>query len=65
MTAKIFAVACLLGLLVAPNMAWSAAKVSRGDCINAANEKYGKPNLAHSVTSAAVHRCMKHGLGAV
>jgi hypothetical protein len=65
MTSKIFAVVCMLGLVVLSNLAWSAAKWSRGDCINAANEKYGKVDQAHQEMRAAVHRCLKNGPGAV
>jgi hypothetical protein len=61
---RIFVVICLLGLLVAPNMAWSA-RWSRGECTNAANEKYGKVDQPHQEMRAAIQRCMRHGPGAV
>lgn len=57
---KIFFVACLLGSMVAPNMAF-AAKWSRSECTNAANEKYGKVDQAHQEMRAAIMRCMRHG----
>ena len=64
MTAKIFVAVCLLGLLVAPNVAWSA-RWSRGECTDAANEKYGKVAQPHQEMRAAIVRCMKHGPGAI
>jgi hypothetical protein len=65
MKGRILALACVIGLLVAPSAVWSAARWSRGDCINAANEKYGKVYQAHQEMRAAVHRCMRYGPGAV
>jgi hypothetical protein len=67
MTGKIFVVVCLLGLLVAPSMAWSAAKWSRGDCINAVHEKYGvrAADAGGTTNKAAVQRCLKNGPGAI
>jgi hypothetical protein len=65
MTNKIFVVVCLLGLLALPNLALSASKWSKGDCINAANEKYGKVDQPHQEMRAAVQRCLKQGPGAV
>jgi hypothetical protein len=63
MTGKIFVVACLLGLLVSSNMAWSAARWSRGDCINAVNQKFGvrATDAGGTTNKAAVQRCLKHG----
>jgi hypothetical protein len=60
-----FVLACLIGLLAMPSTVWSASGWSRGDCINAANQKYGKVYQAHQEMSAAVQRCMRHGPGAV
>jgi hypothetical protein len=64
MTAKIFVVSCLLGLLVAPEMAWSA-RWSRGECLTAAKEKLGNPGLHRSVIQAAADRCVKYGPDAI
>jgi hypothetical protein len=67
MTRKIFGVVCLLGLLVPSNVAWSAARWSRGDCYNAAHEKYGRSSAdaGRPRTSAAIQRCLKYGPGAI
>jgi hypothetical protein len=66
MTGKIFVAVCLLGLLVAPNMAWSASW-SRGDCIDAVHQKYGvrSADAGTNLSKAAVRRCMKHGPSAI
>jgi hypothetical protein len=64
MTGKIFVVVCLLGLLVSPNMAWSAG-MSREDCLKNANAQLGKPGLPRSVLRAAVDRCMRRGPEAI
>lgn len=65
MTAKcLAAAACLLiGLLVSTNVA--SARWQQGECIDAAHQKYGQKHTSHHVIDAAVHRCMRHGPGAV
>jgi hypothetical protein len=65
MSGRIFVAACLIGLLVAPSAVWSAARFSRGECTNAANEKYGKVGQPHQEMKAAIERCMRHGPGSV
>jgi hypothetical protein len=52
-------------LIILPTTVWSAARWSRGECINAANEKYGKVDQPHQEMKAAIQRCMRHGPGAV
>jgi hypothetical protein len=64
MNGRIFVLACLIGLLVAPSVA-SAARWSRGECTNAANERYGKVGQSHQEMRAAIERCMRHGPGAL
>jgi hypothetical protein len=66
MTSKIFVLVCLLGLLIAPNMAWSA-KMSRGACVNAVNQKLGTyaTDRGLPTNKDAVKRCMKYGPGAI
>jgi hypothetical protein len=64
MTSKIFVVVCLLGLMVAPNMA-SAATMSRGECANAVKEKLGNPGIHRSEIRAAIQRCVEHGPDAI
>jgi hypothetical protein len=61
---QVFVAACLLGLLMVPNVAWSA---SRSECIDAAHAKYGNPNMSENraVIRHAVHRCLRHGLDAI
>jgi hypothetical protein len=56
--------ACLLGLTMAPNVAWSA---TRAECFDAAHAKYGNPNMGANIAVIrhAVRRCLRHGLGAV
>jgi hypothetical protein len=61
MKGKIFVLACLIGLLVAPSAVWSAARWSRGECTDAANEKYGKVGQPHQEMKAAIQRCMRYG----
>jgi hypothetical protein len=65
MKRKIFVAACLIGLLVAPATGWSAPKWSRGECTNAANEKYGKVDQPHQEMRAAIQRCIRLGPGAL
>jgi len=57
-------VACLFGIVMIPNVAWSA---SRHECIDAARAKYGNPNSGENreVILHAVHRCLRHGLDAI
>jgi hypothetical protein len=64
MFVKTLAAICLVGSLVAPNVASAA---SRGACINAVNEKLGSraTDAGETTNKAAVRRCMKHGLGAI
>jgi hypothetical protein len=64
MSAKIVVVGCLLGLLAAPNAAWSA-RTSRGECYNAVYQALGKPDQPHAEITAAVRRCMKYGPEAI
>jgi hypothetical protein len=66
MATKIFVVFCLLGLVVAPNVAWSA-RWSRGECVDAVRQKYGTyaADTGHTFNRAAVRRCMRHGPGSV
>jgi hypothetical protein len=63
-TLQVCLAACLLGLVMIPNTAWSA---SRGECYDAAHQKYGDPNIGTNgrVIIHAVRRCLKHGLGAI
>ena len=65
MMMKCLAAVCLLlvVLLVSTNVA--SAKWSRGECTDAANQKFGQKYASHHTIDAAVHRCMKHGPGAV
>jgi hypothetical protein len=64
MTTKcLIAVCLLLGLLVSTNVAF--ARWQRGECTDAATQKYGGKHASHHVIDAAVHRCMRHGPGAV
>jgi hypothetical protein len=65
MKGKIFVLTCFIGLLVSPSTVWSAARWSRGECTNAANEKYGKVDQPHQEMKAAIQRCMRHGPGAI
>jgi hypothetical protein len=66
MIVKTLAVFCLLGSLAAPSVAWSA-QWSRGSCINAVHEKLGDraTDAGANTNKAAVHRCMRHGPGAI
>jgi hypothetical protein len=63
-TLQVFFAACLLGLVMVPNVAWSA---SRGECYDAAHAKYGSPNSGENraVIRHAVRRCLKLGVGAI
>jgi hypothetical protein len=63
-TLQVLVAACLLGLVLAPNVAWSA---SRAECYDAAHEKYGNPNTGanRAVIRHAVRRCLRHGVGAI
>jgi hypothetical protein len=63
-TLQVLFAACLLGLVMAPNAAWSA---SRAECYDAAHAKYGNPNVGENreVIRHAVRRCLRHGLGAI
>jgi hypothetical protein len=64
MTTKCLAAVCLLlGLLVSTNVA--SARWTRGECTDAANQKFGSKHTSHHVIDAAVHRCMRNGPGAV
>jgi hypothetical protein len=65
MKVRIFALACLAGLLVSPSTVWSAGRWSRAECTNAANEKYGKVDQPHQEMRAAIVRCIRHGPGAI
>ena len=62
---KCLAAVCLLlvGLLVSTNVA--SARWSRGECTDAANQKFGQKYASHHTINAAVHRCMRHGPSAV
>jgi hypothetical protein len=55
---------CLLGLIVAPKVAWPA-QWSRGECIHAVHQKLGtfSSDRGGTMNKAAVRRCMKHGPG--
>jgi hypothetical protein len=63
-TLQVLLAACLLGLVMVPNVAWSA---SRDECYDAAHAKYGNPNVGanRAVIRHAVRRCLRHGLGSV
>jgi hypothetical protein len=64
MTTKCFAGLCmLLGLLAATNVA--SARWSRGECTDAADQKFGQKHMSHHAIDAAVHRCLRRGPGAV
>lgn len=64
MTTKcLIALYLLLGLLVSTNVAF--ARWSRGECIDAASQKYGQKHTSHHVIDSAVNRCMRHGPGAI
>jgi hypothetical protein len=65
MMMKCLAAVCLLlvALLFSTNVA--SARWSRGECTDAANQKFGQKHTSHHVIDAAVHRCMRHGPGAV
>jgi len=56
----------LLGLLVSTNET-SAAKWSRGECVDAVRQKLGigAADTGHTTNKAAVRRCMKHGPNAI
>jgi|307.fasta_scaffold530938_1 hypothetical protein len=62
---KCLAAVCLLlvGLLVSTNVA--SARWSRGECTDAANQKFGQKHASHHTIDAAVHRCMRRGPSAV
>jgi hypothetical protein len=61
---QVFFALSLLGLIVVPNVAWSA---SRAACFDAAQAKYGDPNAGtnRQLIRHAVRRCLRHGLGAI
>jgi|HubBroStandDraft_6_1064221.scaffolds.fasta_scaffold121026_6 hypothetical protein len=62
MTRLALAMLFLLGLLLSSHQTWAAAP-SRGACIDAAKQKYGRQKS--EVIRSAVQRCLKDGLGAV
>jgi hypothetical protein len=67
MTIRLSVVCLLLGLLVAPNFAWSAGW-SRGDCIAAVHQKlgtYSADSGRGTLSRSAVRRCMRYGPGAL
>jgi hypothetical protein len=65
MMMKCLAAVCLLlaVLLVSTNAA--SARWSRGECTDAATQKFGQKHASHHTIDAAVQRCMRHGPGAV
>jgi hypothetical protein len=66
MFVKTLVAVCLVGSMIAPSVAWSAG-MSRGACINAVQQKLGSraTDAGENTNKAAVHRCMRHGLGAI
>jgi hypothetical protein len=62
MTRITLAIFYLLALLLSSQQTWAAAP-SRGACIDAAKQKYGRQKS--EVIRSAVQRCLKDGLGAV
>jgi hypothetical protein len=42
----------------------AAKKATKGDCLNAARDKYGRTGTP-AVVHAAVERCLKNGIGAI
>ena len=67
MTTRFFAVICLLlGFLFSSSPA-SAAKWTRGECVDAVHQKLGTyaADAGHTTNKAAVKRCMKYGPNAI
>jgi hypothetical protein len=65
MMMKSLTAVCLLlaVLLVSTNVA--SARWSKGECTDAANQKFGGKHTSHHTINAAVNRCMRRGPGAV
>jgi hypothetical protein len=67
MTSKFFALICPLFGFLALTSAASAAKWTRGECIDAVHQKLGisAADAGHTTNKAAVKRCMKYGPNAI
>jgi hypothetical protein len=67
MTTKFFSVVCLItGLLLSTNAA-VAARWTRGQCIDAVNQRLGvrATDAGRTTNRAAVARCLKYGPDAI